>query len=319
MSNSVLCLQLYDKNRSKFIYINQFSNQFNNPNKFLSYIKTLKLLILQLHLKTNKTTIRDIYYKDVELYNKNQLNCKAILVQMVETSLNWSLTNDLLIFPSQKGLVYGNGIIINQNIELSYKLDPILIPIAYNDIDFMNKYDNQNSIVVIIVIEKEAIFKSFCNYMKLNEKYQDYYENMGIKLIVITGKGFPDNLTKTFYNYLSNSCLKCTCLKLAFVDSDIYGINIMKQYDNNPNSLYHAGVYLLDYDQGWLNISIRDFKLIQNFLIKNPYSDCHRELTRGMLMFKKCEMNLLNNDVINGYILNKIDYYYINKIKMDRK
>ncbi|KAK6198677.1 uncharacterized protein RJT21DRAFT_122263 [Scheffersomyces amazonensis] len=304
-SDYEVVFHLLDKNRSKSIFISQFSTTSGTNSKFILYVKTLKLLIQQLKLKSNKTTIRDIYYKDVELYNKNQSNCKNIMVSIVEHSLSWSLKDDLLISASQKGLLYGNGIIINGQ-KLDYSEDPFLIPIDFNiTYGTCAKYEKT---LIIVVFEKEAIFKSFCNYIKIKGSL-DSFEN----LVAITGKGFPDYLTKEFYQNLINTCSKkLRIVNLAFVDSDVFGINIMKNY-HSPIDLVHAGVHLLEYTYGWLNITNRDFQLLQNFLINNESSKYSRELTRGMLLFKKCEMNLLPNDSINEYIIEKIEFYMNHK------
>ncbi|GME83763.1 unnamed protein product [Ambrosiozyma monospora] len=60
------------------------------------------------------------------------------------------------------------------------------------------------------------------------------------KQIIITGKGFPDRLTKVFLYHLTQQFPTVTIK--AFVDSDVYGLAIFKEY------WFVKGIYNQDYN-----------------------------------------------------------------------
>lgn len=159
----------------------------------------------------------------------------------------------------------------------------------------------------IVIIEKEAVFRCFCDHIKLNPSLYP-------PLLVVTGKGFPDNLTKQFVTSVHHQHPSVPLL--GFVDSDVYGLNILRSYQfyrQNYIPVQHAGVNLLHYSHGWLNISSLDHKLMISLLKKLGDSSTsassidhhpwHRELTRGLLLRKKSEMNITD---CNAYIGNKL-------------
>lgn len=159
----------------------------------------------------------------------------------------------------------------------------------------------------IVIIEKEAVFRCFCNHIKLNPSLYP-------PLLVVTGKGFPDNLTKQFVTSIHHQHPSVPLL--GFVDSDVYGLNILRSYQfysQNYIPVQHAGVNLLHYSHGWLNISSLDHKLMISLLKKLgdfsisassiDHHPWHRELTRGLLLRKKSEMNVTD---CNAYIGNKL-------------
>lgn len=321
----------------------QFSSNELDCRKFTSIIKLL--IELSKNLSINKlTTKRDFYYHDIELFKKNQRMCDEI-INLISNSLNLQCERDFLIYPSQKGLIYGGNNII---FEINYKGDSpndekIIHQLNYQDnsilIPQFKFFEKSINIVfnklpdLIIIIEKDAIFKSFCNYLKLKNL-------INLNILVITGKGFPDHLTKKFVNLISNN-IPSSIPILGFMDSDVYGINIFKSYIFNDvdnfipipnNNLTLAGVFILDYKKNWLNLSNRDFnytigllKTIQKILNHLQFSQekeynhihhhqikelmkWHRELTRGLLLFKKAEMNVVDQDC-NHYIFNNAAKY----------
>lgn len=303
----------------KTIQISQFSNSESESRKFTSIIIILKLLIANI-AQNKRTTKRDIYYQDVALFKKNQRYSNE-LIDLIAYSLDLSSEIDLMIYASQKGLIYGSiSLLINnsQLLDLNYSQEPLLIPFV-NDKDNIRASSYSQYPAAIVVLEKDAAFRCFCNYIKQKET--------SLNLIVITGKGFPDKLTKKFVSLLADSFPKSPIL--GFMDSDVYGLSICKNYKLGtikettylcPRMIL-SGVFLLEYDTGWLDLSKRDIRMMVNFVkelkerttessnekLKEEFGKWHRELTRGLVLFKKSEMNAMNQELaLPNYLLRKV-------------
>ncbi|ODV81172.1 DNA topoisomerase IV, alpha subunit [Suhomyces tanzawaensis NRRL Y-17324] len=258
----------------------QFGLTSNDTARFLSIIKCLKLMLIQLTCEKSKhTTVRDVFYQGVDVF-QSQRTCKLYL-QLIGSSLSLSLQRDLRIFPSQKGLMYGEC----KELGLSYCNDPILIPFSSDPIELETKQ-------TIIVLEKEAVFKSFCNYLKSMYKLQGY---INPNVIVLTGKGFPDTLTRSFLSSIANNASRI----LGFVDSDVYGLRICNQYAQ-VCQISLEGAFLLDFSNGWFDVTDREIQILLNFLkeltkieyiSRTENKKWHRELTRGLILLKRAEMN----------------------------
>lgn len=282
--------------------VGQFGSSEAEIRRFAAVIKVLHVLIVNLR-QDKTTTKRDIYYQDVGLFQRSQAYANE-LIECVSGSLNLSAEEDLKIFASQKGLMFGN-VQLKCGPTLWDFHEPVLIPRVF-DLEMAQPPD------AIVVIEKEAVFKSFCEYIA----------SLDLKLIAVTGKGFPDRLTKRFVESLGRMYPEVPML--AFMDSDVYGLSICKNYKYGTSfdtmacpQMKYAGVFLLEYTKGWLDISTRDWKMMGNFVrdIKYPrpcsepeakeLHKWHRELTRGLVLFKKSEMNIVDS-CPNEYILRKI-------------
>ncbi|KAG2733038.1 hypothetical protein G9P44_004028 [Scheffersomyces stipitis] len=315
------------RNGSKIHFLRQFADSDILVQRFTATLKVLKILLLQAQSNSKKsTTIRDIYYQDVEAFHWKQRYCNEILNSIVVDSLGLSLEHNFSIYPSQKGLVYGDFAIKSNEgtiFQMSYSEEPVLIPLQTK---FEHILPNEESHYAIVILEKEAVFQSFCYYIKTRYTLKDNY--VPDNLIVVTGKGFPDNLTKKFVNILANTAFT-NSVTLGFFDSDVYGINICKNYqdeiatESKSRDIY-AGVYLMDYIAGWSDITARERILIMSTITKitTVYPTIqnkrfHRELTRGLWLSKKCEMNVYQGDAdqsegissiaINEYILSQIN------------
>ncbi|CUM57216.1 uncharacterized protein AC631_03878 [Debaryomyces fabryi] len=272
--------------------------------RFAAVIKVLKTMIVNL-VQDRTTTKRDVYYQDVGLFQKSQPFANE-LIECIVGSLGMCAEKDLKIFASQKGLIFGNMRFRRMGIECELD-EPVLIP-RTNELEAVDPPKG------IVVIEKEAVFKSFCKYI----------QNIDVSLIAVTGKGFPDSLTKRFVGSLGETYPKVPIM--AFMDSDVYGLSICKNYKYAKNfdsvvcpKLTFAGVFLTEYASGWLDISARDWRMMSNFirdikLLQRPVPEeqelnkWHRELTRGLVLFKKSEMNIVDS-CPNEYILRKIKQY----------
>lgn len=255
----------------------------NQGVRFTSLLRIIKLL--KCNLETNTiTTIRDIYYQDVHLFQKKQ-NIVKNLINSIAHSLNTTPEGGLSVVPSQKGLVYGDFVLqrpssIHQSVnsyscetrEFDFK-EPSLIPLLF-DFKFDSYKVISGNVRAIIILEKEAVFRSICDTLQ-----SPRFRNHG--LIVVTGKGYPCKLTKKFISLLAYLFPKIPML--TFVDSDIYGIQICANYRyestqivTNVNweeggtlacdRIIFAGIFLLEYEAGWLDVNINEWNLMQKFL-----------------------------------------------------
>lgn len=288
--------------RIKTLELHQFANTEFETRKFAAVITVLKIFINNLKLKKSSTK-RDVYYHDVALFQKSQVFANDIM-EIIADSFHFSLENDLNVYPSQKGLIYAELSMQDQG-RIWNASEPVLIPRS-------SSFDILGSPRGIIIIEKDAIFRSFC----------DYVRSLELNLIIITGKGFPDEKTKRFVQYLSRRFPSVPML--GFMDSDIYGLSILKNFKYTKDfslnicpQLRLAGVFLLEYSQGWLDISPREWKMMVNFIrdlrrqkaVSIPelkeLNVWHREVTRGLILFKKSEMNIIET-CPNVYMLKKL-------------
>ncbi|CAH2350979.1 hypothetical protein CLIB1423_02S09538 [[Candida] railenensis] len=308
----------------KYSFLKQLS--LSNDSHLYKYSALIKIIrIIKENLADNiTTTVRDIYYRDVVLFQRNQIHAAKIINDLA-FSLDVTPEDGLQIAPGQKGLVYGALSIKNSHGNLFDFNEPGLIPIL------TTSYLSEFKVIrgqpkAIIILEKEAVFKSICKELK----------NQDHNFIVITGKGFPCRLTKKFIALLVYHFADIPIF--AFVDSDIYGIQICANYLASIQNNYHdsginedekllrkktspacftyAGVFLLEYKTGWLDITSRDWKRMQNFLIQSKVN-CQsngkltedillQEVSRGMIFRKKCEMNCIYEKYLD-YVVKKVN------------
>lgn len=301
------------------IQIRQITDNSPESTRF-SYIVCIMRILIQNLMKNKVSTLREIYYHDVDLFHGKQINLNQALNQ-IASSMGVKLDEDLQVHCSQKGLIYGGPSLIlktdrNKSFDLRYEYDCLLIP----QLDESEKVILNKLPKAIIVFEKEAVFRSFCHFIKR--------QLPNPCLIIITAKGYPDRSSKRFLHLLGKSCPAVPIL--GFMDSDVYGLGIfwsfLIQNDLSMPNFRLKGVFLLEYKRGWITISKRDYNLTQSFLKRNHCEDnspkaaqvrkelltTHRELTRGLLLFKKAEMNVLSSDCqesdsdLNEYVWSKL-------------
>lgn len=205
------------------------------------------------------TTLRDIYYRDVSAFGGKQSNLNLAL-HLLSRSLSLSLAVDLRILPSPKGLVWGGPLL-----ELDLGTGAAPLSLEYRNCYTLIPYVSENTRLsadicpdVIVVLEKEAVLKSFCDYTRAL--------NPTLKTIVLTGRGFPDTCTKRFLYVLHRAFPSAPVL--VFVDSDVYGLRIFWNYVDQIDALL-AGVFLLEYEQGQLTISAKERRLLVRLLLLN--------------------------------------------------
>jgi meiotic recombination protein SPO11 len=285
-------------------------------------IRVMKILLRLLRLGTS-TTVRDIYYQDVNLFNKEQRIARK-MIHTFATSLGVSPEEGLCVYPGQKGMAYGEIIIQlpPSKKEPTQRLidikEPGLIPILTHEplCEYRLVCGNPKAIVVL---EKEAVFRSLSSSLQKSKDHD---------MIVVTGKGFPCKLTRRFISLLELMIPGIPVL--VFVDADIYGIEICATYrynsttetgrlldcgDFQPRNLQYMGPYLSEYQSGFLDIDTKEWLRMQRFLINHSAGSLHqkselevafhREITRGMYLLKKCEMNSIS-EPYQTFIVRKV-------------
>ncbi|KAG7883179.1 hypothetical protein KL937_000352 [Ogataea polymorpha] len=188
--------------------------------KFACYLKVLRLLFDQISsMPSFFVSKRQIYYRDVTLFKK-----QAVINQCIDdiaSSFGVS-TETLGVVAAQKGLIYGNLQYYYRDrfVKLEKKEGTMLLPLIsleshHEDFRFVSPCPEE-----IIIVEKESVFSKLC-------KEHDH----GNK-ILITAKGFPDRLTKRFLYHLTQHYPEAKVV--ALVDSDVYGLMILKEYKYTP-------------------------------------------------------------------------------------
>ncbi|CAI4064376.1 hypothetical protein SUVZ_08G0250 [Saccharomyces uvarum] len=277
-------------------------------------LNLLKIVMEKLPLGQN-TTIRDIFYSNVELFQR-----QANVVQWLEViRFNFKLSprKSLNIIPAQKGLIFSPfPIYVYDSItkrEDDFQVEkqtvspgkPCLIPFFQDDAVIRIE---TTSLCNIVIVEKEAVFtKLVSNYNKLSAN-----------TVLITGKGFPDFLTRLFLKKLEQNCSNLISNCSIFTDADPYGISIALNYINsNANATYNCpmvnykGVYITQIlaqnnKMGskvvqLLSLNQRDYSLAKNLIVSltnsgegvvsSPFKNFIIECQREIFFQKKAEMN----------------------------
>lgn len=267
--------------------------------RFFVHVIAMKLL-LQNRLRNQVASIRELYYQDVSSFRKDHRVCFEAIenISMINGCL---LSKDYMVFPSSKGLLYGGPHICfyngsNLRLSLNYSEEPRLIP----------NPSEQLSITIqpkaIVLFEKDSVLKSYCDHFSRHSLItKDTY-------LFVTAKGYPDRSSLKFLKEVVKQCPLSYII--AFMDSDVYGINIHLSYERGLGDigrrLTYGGALLLEYKNGLLTISKRDvtftIALIRRIFAEQndypvPYSKVHhllvRELRRGLVLLKKAEINTI--------------------------
>ena len=214
-------------------------NLFDNL-KSIARILKLSVIIQNKLNQLMPCTKRELYYENVDLFKS------TAIIDSNENDLCSILgicRFDLPIFPSAKGLFCGNITLVNKfgnrlninNSSMNSKINLInyeylidefyLDDISKKNIDFI-----QNNINIVgnnlcqkyfvLIVEKETLF------FNLVGNYQFY--NKFPNAIIITGKGYPDYITKIFIKKLSNQLNNVPFI--YFGDHDPHGFEIYLNY-----------------------------------------------------------------------------------------
>lgn len=317
-SNKLVVIQIHVRKTKRSITgelktsrntVQDLAESENRSRRFLRLVCLLRLL--HEHLQGNSlTTFRDIFYQNVPLYTRQ--TCLNEALRVLSLSLDLLLQSNFKILASAKGLIWGGPHLMIQLEDRSFRLvsskEPQLIPTLSVTANIFLKPEPD----VIIIIEKDAVFKEFCSYEKI----------LRHNVVALTGKGFPDQNSQLFVSALCKAY--CEIPILVFVDSDVYGLEIYGQFAKaipETNYLTLAGPFLLDYSCGWLPLRDREWRLMINLLKRTAkkfkvvhkdqnYAILHRELTRGLILFKKAEMNVMKSgsrSLLSDYLWRKVE------------
>lgn len=215
------------------------------------------------------TTIRDVYYRDVELF-KSQRTVVSILDQICRV-MDVPLSK-LAVVASQKGLMAGNALINTADGTIELGWQPQLIPdhvIGVSGID------------LVVILEKDAIFTQFVHYVL----------ERPLPILVVTGKGFPDKLTVKL-------CAAAAAPQVVYVDLDVYGMHIARCY---PKAWY-GGVELLAYHNGWLETTNHERRMAASLMNSTQSQLVKTELQRGWILNKKAELNVVDGGNAVAYV-----------------
>ncbi|KAK9449665.1 Spo11/DNA topoisomerase VI subunit A [Limtongia smithiae] len=226
--------------------------QVTSPRRFAALLNIITIIIAALEDNAGTMTKRDLYYRNSALFG-NQTVVDRIIDDLactldVERSA-------LGIVAAQKGLFCaspgcGLRIVSTDGRVKSVDDDGVqLIPAM----DAIVRIESRRTDYVL-VIEKEAVFKSLCD--------SEFCTRVDIGHgILITGKGYPDLLTRQFLSRVANSSspLSVPPPVLCVVDADAYGLHIFAVYKYGSRALAHEGASALCPLLHWLGAKILDY------------------------------------------------------------
>lgn len=187
--------------------------------KFAIYLKVMSIMLQSINVG-EAISKRNVYYTDVAFF-KNQATVDQV-IDNISNCLGVAIEN-LGINASQKGLLWGNlEISLNEGgttYKFSEEQGDALIPLLPSNLITEKIHFKFNPIgrpSRIIIVEKDAVFQSLIKLRK------------GRNELLITGKGFPDRLTKKFVHIVTKYFKDVPVF--AFVDADVYGLMIVSEY-----------------------------------------------------------------------------------------
>ena len=313
----------------KYKYYNLFDN-------LKSIARILKLSVIIQH-KLNQLmpcTKRELYYENVDLFKSTEI------IDSNESDLCSILgicKFDLPIFPSAKGLFCGNITLVNKNgnrlnitnSNMNNKINLINYEYLIEDFTFdentkthINIMNNNNNVYVgknnpgnlsrnsindlckkyfVLIVEKETLFFNLVGNYQFFNKFPN--------AILITGKGYPDYITKVFIKKLSN--LVTDIQFIYFGDHDPHGFEIYLNYILGSVQSSKENNYMSLGNINWIGLShenieaILKFGLINNEVKKEIYEDGENN------------MIVADNDHLNNENFNKESESGL--IKLDNK
>ncbi|KAL3231405.1 Meiosis-specific protein SPO11 [Nakaseomyces bracarensis] len=249
------------------------------------------------------STFRDVYYRNTELFG----NQKGVVEAVDQIQRMYNIRNrlDLNIRAAQKGLIYSpftiaiNNSTYNQCAVISADKSE-LIPNHDYDTCTIRLNCPEESKLSVLVLEKEAVY---------NNVIQLRFQNT----VIVTGKGYPDILTRDFLARLHQDNPKVSITILT--DADPYGISIALKYiqcfkNNNVNYIARQGVSILDLLDTQissvaqvLRLEQRAIRISQKLVSQDLPSNMKLELQRQLFFMKKGEMNTkMNVNMLSKYI-----------------
>ncbi|XBW34549.1 hypothetical protein QEN19_000111 [Hanseniaspora menglaensis] len=306
------------------------TKQTTNTLMFISVLKELITIIENEKI----LVLRDIYYKNVSIYDYHQKNFDIMLNKI--TKFSGIKRSDFNVIAAQKGQYYTFSDLTVRSLKnvtlpsLLIKSGKNLIPTCFNnnieDYDFLL---GTNVPTKVLIVEKDAVLADIA--ANINPKLSKTW-------IFVSGKGQPDLLTKNFIRMLYNS----KSIKEIYIltDLDPYGIYISLNYmtsifdlkqhisSNSKSEVFYAGIKCIDLimennlnvdeniwaveTKKFLQFRSKDYKIAANAVIKitkckyfnekKSIKELLHETQRQMFFGFKAEVNILKNGNCSNWI-----------------
>ena len=256
----------------KFKY--KIYNLFDNL-KSIARILKLAVIIQNKLNQLRPCTKRELYYENVDLFKSTDI------IDSNESDLCSILgicRFDLPIFPSAKGLFCGNITLVNKygnrlninNTNMNSKIN--LINYEYLIEEFFIDDNTRNSInffqsncnnicqkYFVLIVEKETLFFNLVGNYQFYSKFPN--------AIVITGKGYPDYITKIFIKRLSEQLSNVPFI--YFGDHDPHGLEIYLNYLFGSTQSCKENSYMCIGNLKWVGLSHENIEMILKFGLIN--------------------------------------------------
>lgn len=256
----------------KFKY--KIYNLFDNL-KSIARILKLAVIIQNKLNQLRPCTKRELYYENVDLFKSTDI------IDSNESDLCSILgicRFDLPIFPSAKGLFCGNITLVNKygnrlninNTNMNSKINLInyeyLIEEFFIDDNtrnginfFQSNYNNICQKYFVLIVEKETLFFNLVGNYQFYSKFPN--------AIVITGKGYPDYITKIFIKRLSEQLNNIPFI--YFGDHDPHGLEIYLNYLFGSTQSCKENSYMYIGNLKWVGLSHENIEMILKFGLIN--------------------------------------------------
>ena len=301
----------------KFKY--KIYNLFDNLKTIARILKIAVIIHHKLALQM-PCTKRELYYENVDLFLSTDI------IDSTESDLCSILgvcKFNLPIFPSAKGLFCGNITLVNKfgsrlninNSNLNNKINLINYEYLIEDFDldensknYINLIQNNEMFVgnnnngcssrnniddschkyFVLIIEKETLFFNLVGNYQFFKKFPN--------AIIITGKGYPDYITKVFITKLFN--LVNNIPFIYFGDHDPHGFEIYLNYLFGSIQSSKENNFMCLGNINWIGLSHENIEAILKFgLIDNEFKKEIYEENNNLLID--------NNDYLNKESVNK--------------
>ncbi|MCJ1404914.1 hypothetical protein MMC11_008140 [Xylographa trunciseda] len=215
--------------------------------RFAVVIRILSIIYEGL-IENTIITKRAIFYQNPELFSKQSIVDRLVddIAFMFEVQ-----RSDLNVIAGAKGLVAGPFSVIHldgSSLNMGTMQEGSLIP----NLRDSDRLDISN-IAWVLVIEKEATFCSLASTI--------FYRDIDIgNGIIITGKGYPDILTRKLLRRLSeyHSANSIPPPIFGLADFDPHGLQIILTYKYGSKALAHENAELVVPTLRWLGVKSKD-------------------------------------------------------------
>lgn len=202
------------------------SIKFNSKASERTFTLTVTVMceIYKMLSRKMKSTRRELYYSDVDLYNNQTSVNKAI--ETICAMLNVQ-EYELGILSSSRGLIAGDLAVITDEGRIDFST-PQAVPQNPSAITQF-----ETSADFILVVEKETVFQRLVN--------DNIFERIDYKIVLVTAKGFPDVNTRVLLKKFAEKTGKPIFI---IVDADPHGFEIMCTYKFGSKLKIHNSAHL---------------------------------------------------------------------------